>query len=106
MAAINSRGQIEQIVKAYVSLLQHEINVKNIYLYGSRINGSFTEDSDIDLAVIAEDFTGDVIEDRFKLMKLRRNIDYRIEPHPFLTNDFNESNPLAKEIMDTGVKII
>ncbi len=106
MAAINSRGQIEQIVRAYVSLLQNEINVKNIYLYGSSVNGTFTEDSDIDLAIIAEDFCGDAIEDRFKLMKLRRTIDYRIEPHPFSVNDFNEYNPMAKEIMDTGIKII
>jgi uncharacterized protein len=39
-------------------------------------------------------------------MKLRRQIDNRIEPHPFPLKDFNKTNPMAKEIIETGIKIV
>lgn len=63
-------------------------------------------DSDIDIAVVADGFSGDLVEDTFKLMKIRRSVDKRIEPHPFLTEEFNENDPMAKEVMDTGIRII
>ena len=39
------------------------------------------------------------------LMKLRRKFDTRIEPHAFRESDFDISNPLAKEILTTGLEI-
>ncbi len=39
-----------------------------VILYGSYSNGSHDIDSDIDVAVISPDFTGDRIEDQFSLM--------------------------------------
>ena len=47
--------------------------------------GTHSPESDIDIAVVADNFSGDPIEDAMLLMKLRRKIDYRIEPHPFKT---------------------
>ncbi len=41
-----------------------------------------------------------------QLMKLRRKFDTRIEPHPFRDSDFNQSNPLANEILNTGVQVV
>ena len=40
------------------------------------------------------------------LMKLRRKFDTRIEPHPFNEKDFDISNPLVNEILNTGIKIL
>jgi hypothetical protein len=40
-----------------------------------------------------------------QLMKLRRQIDLRIEPHPIILKDFNSFNPLANEIKQTGIEI-
>ena len=48
----------------------------------------------------------EILEDTLRLMKMRRKIDSRIEPRPFKTSDFNISNPLAREIMNTGVKVV
>ncbi len=48
----------------------------------------------------------DIIEDTLLLMKIRRKVDYRLEPRPFNTSDFNSSNPLAKEIINTGIKVV
>ena len=60
------------------------MNFRKAYLYGSSVRGNFNQDSDIDLAIVSDDFTGDVIDDGLLLMCLRRNIDSRIEPQPFL----------------------
>jgi uncharacterized protein len=37
---------------------------------------------------------------------LRRQVDNKIEPHPFSLKDFNKANPMAKEIIETGIKIM
>ncbi|WP_366923739.1 nucleotidyltransferase domain-containing protein [Metallumcola ferriviriculae] len=80
------------------------MNISAAYVYGSYIRGNFDEDSDIDIAVVSDEFTGDVIDDRFRLMKFRRKVDIRIEPHPFSLIDFND-NPLSKGILQDGVKL-
>jgi hypothetical protein len=36
------------------------------------------------------------------LTKLARDIDPDIEPHPYLIPEFNESNPVADEILKNG----
>ncbi|NLA12148.1 MAG: nucleotidyltransferase domain-containing protein [Firmicutes bacterium] len=106
MASIKTREEIEEIAKDFARLVQKELDVKKVYLFGSYAKGNFSEDSDIDIAVVGDDFVGDPVEDTMVLMRIRRNIDNRIEPRPFKTSDFNESNPISKEIMETGVLIM
>ena len=50
------------------------------YLFGSYAKGMADIDSDIDLAIIFEDFP-DTFDMQVQLMKLRRKFDTRIEPH-------------------------
>jgi predicted nucleotidyltransferase len=106
MVDISNRTDINKIALAYASILKREFSLEGLYLYGSYAKGNFHQDSDIDLAVISCDFSGDVIDDTFKLMKLRRLVDNRIEPHPFLTKEFTDDNPLAREVMRTGIQLI
>jgi hypothetical protein len=40
-----------------------------------------------------------------ELMRLRRNIDSRIEPHPFRESEFEISNPIVSEILKYGREI-
>ena len=101
---INS--SIENIVKKYAELVKQELNVSSIYLYGSYAKGTYSEDSDIDIAVIGENFIGDPIEDTLQLMRIRRKVDNRIEPHPFKSSDFDLTNPYVQEILRTGIKIM
>lgn len=105
MASFGTREGIEEIAREYGKLVKEELDVKGIYLYGSYAKGTYTPNSDIDIAVVGDDFTGEPIDDTLMLMRIRRKIDYRIEPRPFKTKDFNQSNPFAKEIMDTGIVI-
>jgi hypothetical protein len=59
-------------------------------VYGSYVRGPFTDDSDIDIAVVVDGFSGDLVEDTIKLMKIRRNVDNRIEPHPFSVDELRQ----------------
>ena len=77
-----------------------------VILFGSYAKGLQSESSDIDIAVVSEDFT-DVIEDGANLIGLTWKIDTWIEPHPVTMNEFNEvSTPLIKEIKETGIKVV
>lgn len=96
---------IIDIVAKYADTVNKEIKVDKIILYGSYSKGNPHKDSDIDVAVISPDFTGDKIEDRLRLMKCRWNIDLRIEPMPFKPEDFVPDDPFVREIIKTGIEI-
>lgn len=64
------------------------------------------EDSDIDVALISDAFTGNRFDDRRKVVPFRRKIDSRIEPIPFRPEDFNRGGLLVEEIKNTGKKIL
>lgn len=81
------------------------INLQQVVLFGSYAKGENTEWSDIDLAVVSENFEGIRFYDNIKLSKpvIRTNID--IETHPFRPEDFTTENPYVKEILSYGIKI-
>jgi predicted nucleotidyltransferase len=98
---------ISEIIKKYILVIKHNnIKLRKMYLYGSYAHNKQNKDSDIDIAVVADNLTGNIIKDQFKLMKLSRDIDTRIEPYPFRTSEFDLTNPFVKEIVSTGIKIL
>lgn len=107
MATGKNTQLIYKEVRDYLSLLNDmHIVVRTAYLFGSYAKGTADEWSDIDLALVTDSFIGDGFDFRFMLSKLARSIDSDIEPHPYLSSDFNEYNPVANEIMKSGVKLI
>jgi predicted nucleotidyltransferase len=88
----------------YIKQLPPELNVKKAFLFGSCAKGLENKDSDIDIAVVLGNMT-DFFETQMQLMRLRRNIDLRIEPHPIGEADFNSTNPFAWEVKNTGIEI-
>lgn len=106
MANVDIGRQIKDIALQFAECLKGHIQLHSLYLYGSYAKGTFQADSDIDLAVVADGLTGDRMEDTLLLMKLRRRVDSRIEPYPFLINEFTEHNPMAKEVIRTGIRIV
>lgn len=100
MASGSIGEEITAIAKKYADLVKEEMNVEAIYLFGSFVNGNHDQDSDIDIAIVTDDFSGDIIEDTLKLMRIRRKVDTRIEPHPL-----RKDNPFLKEVIATGRRI-
>ncbi len=89
------------IAQRYALAVRDKYNCERIILFGSYAKGNFNNDSDIDIAVIMKDFDN-ILDMQFELMKIRRKIDSRIEPHPFRLDDFELSNPIVREIIKHG----
>ncbi|MDO9578135.1 MAG: nucleotidyltransferase domain-containing protein [Candidatus Cloacimonadales bacterium] len=90
--------------KYYEYLKKNKFGITSAYLFGSFAKGTNTQESDIDIALIFHNLP-DEIDMQIELMKLRRNIDLRIEPHPFSENELTDANPFLKEIIKTGILI-
>jgi predicted nucleotidyltransferase len=99
------KKEASEVARRYVDFVRNKNpNMKKAYLFGSYAKGIVKADSDIDLAIIFENLS-DTFDMQVQLMKLRRKFDTRIEPHAFRESDFDISNPLAKEILTTGLEI-
>ncbi len=106
MAQETSFEIIMEIIIKYVNLLRkNNISFEQVYLYGSYAKGNSQEDSDIDLAIIAEEWRPDIFDAQFELMKLGRKVDTRIDPHPLKKSDLDKTNPYIREILTTGKEI-
>lgn len=101
----DSKIIMETIIKYLNLLRKNNISFEQVYLYGSYAKGNPGEDSDIDLAIIAQEWQPDIFEAQFKLMKLGRKVDTRIEPHLLRKSDFDKTNPYIRKILTTGKKI-
>ena len=101
-----SQSDINNIVSKFISLVSDEFPLKTAYLFGSYAKGNAKEYSDVDLAIVSDNFEGSRFFDKKKLNKyiLKTSID--LEIHPFRTEDFTEDNPFVKEILQTGLKLI
>ena len=92
------------LAKEYAIAVNSKYNYIKIILFGSYAKGNYNDDSDIDIAVILKDYSN-LTDMQLELMRLRRKIDSRIEPHPFRERDFELSNPLVNEILKYGQEI-
>jgi predicted nucleotidyltransferase len=89
--------------KAYLDALREsKIDFESAWLFGSFVNGRFTADSDIDIALVMKDVANKFIKE-VELTKYRRQIDWRIEPHIITADNIN--TPFSREIMEHGIKI-
>jgi len=93
-----------KITRKFSAIIKKKLNCKQVFLFGSYVKGTNHDESDIDVAVIFKEFENS-IDMQLELMRIRRKIDSRIEPHPFREIDFTISNPVAYEILKYGQRI-
>ena len=98
------KSDVIKIARVYSELINAKFNPLQIILFGSYTKGTYNDDSDIDIAVVFSDYD-DSVDMQLELMRLRRKIDSRIEPHPFKKRDFNLTNPIVNEILKYGQEI-
>jgi predicted nucleotidyltransferase len=96
--------EVLNIAREYADEIKSRFDVRKIFLFGSYAKGNYHDDSDIDIAVVFVDYDNR-IERQVELMKLTRNIDSRIEPHPFRESEFTAANPMVGEIVKYGKEI-
>ena len=97
------------VLKAVVRFLEEVegsgIRLVSAYLYGSHAEETARPDSDIDVALISGDFTGDWLEDHRKIVDALLRSDPQIEPVRFRPEQFCDEHPLAWEIKTKGKKL-
>jgi predicted nucleotidyltransferase len=98
------KTDVLKIAQNYAGALKDNFDLVKVILFGSYARGNYTDDSDIDIAVVLNDYSN-LLDIQLELMRVRRNIDSRIEPHPFRKKDFDMSNPLVNEIVKYGKEI-
>ncbi|MDI3329083.1 MAG: nucleotidyltransferase domain-containing protein [Alicyclobacillaceae bacterium] len=103
--------QLNDILRAYVSLIVKEFDVEEIWLFGSYVHGTPTEDSDIDLAVVSSQFRDNFVDPMSRLYRglwdfyqMRNRSDVpNIEVHGFSPEEFRDpENFFGEEIQKTG----
>ena len=67
-------------VKMYAELVYSILPSSRVVMFGSYVNGTPQEDSDLDVAVVVDELVGDFLDLAIRLYRLRRSVDDRIEP--------------------------
>lgn len=99
--------EIEFIISEYFELLRtNNIQIDSAYLFGSYAKGTNNIYSDIDIAVVSNYFEGVRIKDKDKIRKITLSVSSSLEVLPFNPKDFSLKNPFAKEIIETGIKLV
>ncbi len=84
-------------------------NIEKIIMFGSFAKGNNHKDSDIDLAILFKSLASkndDIIDMQIKLMRSRSDEELMIEPHPFISSEFNDTNPIVNEINKNGIQLL
>lgn len=104
---IEAREEITEKVRQLLETLRAEgLNTTAAYIYGSQTRGTSHRDSDIDVAIVSPDLSGDRLEDWCRLNKLATQIDVRMEVIGFRPEQFRDEHPLAWEVKTTGVRLV
>jgi len=102
-----SREILIDKARTFIDQLQSTrgFRITEAYLYGSQARDGADADSDIDVAVISPDLSGNRADDWFMLNKIASKIDVRLEVVGFRPEQFRDENPLVWEVKK-GVKLI
>jgi predicted nucleotidyltransferase len=88
------------LARQYAAVVAHELRPDKIVLYGSYAKGAASDKSDIDVAVIFHDFSGDWLRVYTRLSHLRRNVSSLIEP--VLLDSANDKSGFVDAVLATG----
>ena len=92
-------------VKDFVeACAQNNIILNKVYIFGSVAAGVQRQDSDIDVALVSDQFTGFPFADWHLLSPIAIHFP-DIEPHPFSSLYFKNGDPFIEEIIRTGFEV-
>lgn len=98
--------EIISIVTRYIQgLEQEDIHVQSAFLFGSRAGRQFDQWSDIDIALVSDDFAGNRFMDKERIRKITLAVSPLLSPIPFATPDFTDEDPFVRHIRETGVSV-
>lgn len=87
-------------VKMYAELVYSILPSSRVVMFGSYVNGTPQEDSDLDVAVVVDELVGDFLDLATRLYRLRRSVDDRIEPVLLIAGE--DKSGFLDTILKTG----
>jgi predicted nucleotidyltransferase len=85
-------------------LKQKQLNIKEVYLFGSFIKND--KYNDIDVALVSDDFSGIRFYDVEKMADILKRYPPEFDLHPFnLKSFYDTDNFFAQEILRTGEQV-
>jgi hypothetical protein len=101
---VRAENQIRAAVNAFVRALRPAVRVQEVILYGSYASGQAREESDIDIAVLSDDFARMSELEVIQVLAHRRiYCDSLLMPIGYTPAQFNDpDNAMAREIARTG----
>ena len=103
---MDKREDIISIAKKYLELVKASdfpMQIEKAYLFGSHAKGYPQKDSDIDIALVVNKRIGGYEEAVVSIWRLRKNVDFRIEPHIIVPDE--DCADFLPEIQRTGIEI-
>ena len=94
-------------VKAFAEAIrQQQVSLRKVVMFGSYARNEQRQFSDIDVALVADEFTGFGFQDVGLLGDAAIQKEFvDIEPHTFSPAQFTDRNPFVQEIKRTGIVI-
>ncbi len=89
-----------EIAAKYADEVRRTLAPRAIILFGSYVNGTPHHDSDIDIAVVFNNFTGNWLETAAHLCGLKRRVSVDIEPH--ILDETSDRSGFLAHILKTG----
>jgi predicted nucleotidyltransferase len=95
----------ETKIEKYIASLKQQLNIELIVLFGSYLTGEFSKDSDIDILVVASEFSKISKLEAYKILsKPIWDIQLNIDPIPAAPEEIQnyQKASFLTEIMDSG----
>jgi len=91
---------VRRIANKYAEKVKEVLNPTAIIIFGSYVNGNPNEYSDIDIAIIVQDFNGDWLATGAMLCGLTWEVSFDIEPH--LLDETHDPSGFVEHVKKTG----
>ncbi|MDO7875589.1 nucleotidyltransferase domain-containing protein [Hymenobacter sp. ASUV-10] len=97
---------LERVRSFAESIRSQHISLRKVILFGSYARNEQRSFSDIDVALVADEFTGFGFRDVGLIGEaLAQKLFVDIEPHTFSPEQFADWNPFVQEIKRTGIVV-
>lgn len=102
------KESLKQELKKFLINLGRDIKIENILLFGSRAEGNFNEQSDVDLIIVSEDFEKMNFFERVSKMYDYWKIDLPVDFICYTPKEFNKLKKgitIVSEALKNGIVI-
>lgn len=105
---VKNRDKYLEIARNYAQLLRENgYDIRELYVFGSRLSGNNSKWSDLDVCVVSPNLKRDRFAEAVRFTLMGRQISDIIEPHLMSPLEFCDSyNLLAREVRRKGIKVV